>query len=50
MSAYAVVTVREDLYQDCQGGVVALEDNTNVIVRKDIDVPCLGEFLPAKHS
>ena len=39
MSADAVVTVREDLCQDCQGGIVALEDTTSVIARKDIDVP-----------
>ena len=39
MSADAVVTVREELCLDCQGGIVALEDTKHVSVRKDIDVP-----------
>ena len=39
MSADAVVTMMEELSQDCQGGIVALEDSTSVIARKDIDVP-----------
>jgi hypothetical protein len=41
VSADAVVTMREELCQDCQGGVVVLEDTTHVSVRKDIDVPVM---------